>query len=417
MDIKNNSHSGFPLYLAEFLVGIAFFAWYLAWPFVLKDLGATNTQIGNSFTIYCGLFMAACIVNRMALCHLNKTKLIVRGSMIAMAIIAIALLSIVFMINKGHNVPAPILLVGGLFASTGALMALFQPFITSWVSTGHEGKELSQRLGHFNAFRVAGALVGPVLCGYLVSQGAPVALSFPIIAIFIAFIAGCLSQHPSDVDESAKTDNSSTDDEISSRFRLKMCLMALLPYVTGWFCSGLIMSNMGILLRDTLGFEESVFGWFSSLMAVSGLAAVTLIGKVHQWHNKGMPLMAIQLTLILSFIMILSGTANTLLLFLGAALVFGVVRDSVYMVHTFYIVSGVKEKRSKRTILHEFIGAVALAVGPFIGGRLSDNFGAFTPYKCALGLAIAGLIAQILLWTLWRPAMNETPNNGVNTNQ
>ena len=78
-----------------------------------------------------------------------------------------------------------VIAAGGL---GGAAMALFWPFLMSWVSGSYEGLALNRRLGRYNGSWSSGGVVGPLVGAWLVEQG-PL---WPMVAAVVCFVASFL---------------------------------------------------------------------------------------------------------------------------------------------------------------------------------------------------------------------------------
>ena len=382
------------LCLATFFMSSCLQLVWIVMPFIVKALGGSDTEVGLCFTGQMGVYVVFCILVGSVIDRFKPKKVLVLGAA-AEILIVVGLLATVR--YSGHNgiLPSPIMRLVFLMSMTGILTAFFWPVMMGWISTGHEGAELTKRLGFYNTTWSSANMLLPVIGGYLMEIDYLLPLAAAGLMVIGCFAAAsttrCLSENP-------KPQENNPDDTIKEEFRrenrqfLWTSRVALLATFT---CVGVFRSQLGILYKFELGFAESTYGWSIAIMCLFNIVVFWLMGRSHYWHYKKGLFAAAQVLLVLCMIMIIL-SANLLIQLLAAGLS-GICYSVAYSSHQYYGVSGGK-KRSGLMAIHETLIGAGFAIGSLVGGMLSDAFGRRSPYwfGCAV-IIVAGLV-QVILW-------------------
>ena len=117
-------------------------------------------------------------------------------------------------------------------------------------------------------------------------------------------------------------------------------------------------------------------------------------GKSVFWHFKPVLLLAVQVLLIMSLVLIIYG--RLLPVFILSYIVMGCGFGFAYSSHLYYGACGTK-KRSVQMVIHEATISIGIIVGSGAGGYFAGNIGPYYPYWFALALFAAGLLAQLAI--------------------
>ena len=171
-------HGVRPLYGAAFMMGIGLNVWWTTMPFIVRNIGGTESHVGFAWAANMLGYMVCLLVAGAALGHYNPkgttraAVAIIFVSTLVMSVIVYATLSRQMV---GNLVLIWIAIAAGTIA--GAAMSMFWPFLMSWVSEDFEGPALNRRLGTYNSAWSCTAIIGPLISGILVETNT----LFPII--------------------------------------------------------------------------------------------------------------------------------------------------------------------------------------------------------------------------------------------
>ena len=153
------------LYPVVFLVALAGGMSSLGMIFFAKSvLGASPGQIGFLMAIWSTFYMCGCFSFR----HLSAT-LPPRYSILVSTFISFLSIGMIVLLQS-------LFWSFVLFAFSGLAVSLFWPVVMGWLSTGLEGGHLSRILGWFNFSWSVGAILSPVVAGWLEDMGNSFAL-------------------------------------------------------------------------------------------------------------------------------------------------------------------------------------------------------------------------------------------------
>jgi MFS family permease len=383
------------LYGAAFAMSIAISVWWTAMPFVVRNIGGTESHVGYAWAANMFGYMFCLLLAGVALGQhnpKNTTRTAVAVNLASASVMGVLVYFILFKGLVGNL--ALIWLVIAAGAVAGGAMSLFWPFLMSWVSEDFEGRILNSRLGTYNGMWSAAAMIGPLLAGVLVETGTPLPIIFAVVGFIICFLFLSIATDSSvqttlfgDVEHRPVA--GCEDKAALIRFRW----MARVVLFSSWACLGVIRSQFALLFTG-MGFTETWFGIIITIFGVFNFAMLTAAGKCTFWHFKPVLLLAAQAMLPLSLLMIIYG--RTLSIFVPSLVIMGCGFGFAYSSHLYYGSCGTK-KRSVQMIIHEATISIGIIVGSGVGGYLAKNIGLYQPYWFALALVIAGLIIQLTL--------------------
>ncbi|UCD51892.1 MAG: MFS transporter, partial [Phycisphaerales bacterium] len=164
-----SSERAWALYGAAFFTALSLSICWTAMPFVLSAIGGTPAHVGYAPAANGLAYMAALLITGSLLGHVE----VKRVTRIAIVIALLAAVMMLLAVCAGRWPAAQsralwiwlIITAGGL---GGAAMALYWPFLMSWVSARFEGVALNRRFGRYNGSWSGGAVVGPLIGARLV---------------------------------------------------------------------------------------------------------------------------------------------------------------------------------------------------------------------------------------------------------
>ena len=349
-------------------------------PFAVKAMNGSDTDVGLCFMAQMATYVVFCILAVLIIDKLSPKKvlLIAAGAEI---IVALGFFAAVWCGNNNVRFFSPVTRFIFLMSMTGIITAFFWPMMMGWVSTGHEGPQLTQRLGFYNIAWGTANMVLPIIGGYLMEVNYLWPLALAAVMAVLCLISVFPTRHTPQIP--------TTHQNISTRVALFATLI----------CIGVFRSQLGILYKFQLGFAESAYGWSVSLMCLFNIAVFYMMGKSHYWHYKKALYAAAQISIIGCMAMMI--ICKSLPLQLLASGMAGVWYGYVYSSHQYYGVSG-GTKRSGLMAIHETIIGAGFATGSLFGGILSDAFGRYSPYWFGCSVIIAGGLVQIVVWFIAR---------------
>jgi hypothetical protein len=276
----------------------------------------------------------------------------------------------------------------------GAAMSLFWPFLMSWASEDLEGTELNRRLGTYNGTWSGAAIIGPLIGGILVEASTlyPIVFATGVLIICFMFlnIATDGSIHKKLFgDEKEIAVNGGENRATLLRFRW----IARIALFCSWGCLGVARSQFALLFTD-MGFSETWFGILITIFGICNFSVLMAAGRYAFWHFKSTLLLAVQMLLALSLVLVIYGKSRPV--FALSFVIMGCGFGFAYSSHLYYGACG-SRKRSVQMIIHEGTISAGVIVGSGGGGYLAKNVGLYSPYWFALALMAGGLLAQVIL--------------------
>lgn len=404
---------GAGLYAGVFLHTFSLGIWLVAMPFVIKRLSGTDFDVGLCIGLNSVGYVAAlvaCLLGRAVLDRFNPKRIVQFGVCTVTILVAAAYLTVVA-VENGYCGDSAILVLTVLSTIQGAMTAMIWPEVMGWLSVGHEGRQLNRRLGVFNVSWSLAGLISPCVGGYLVEINSTLPLMGCIATGAFSFIGVSFARRPQSrfdiAEDDVSEDNIKEVKLLRGRF-LWMTRIALLPC---FICMGLVITQLPLLFKFSLGFSESNYGMVIMAMYAVSLAVFYAAGKTHIWHYVLLIFLGAQGPLLLSMLLILKSVS--LWMFIPAVGSVAIGRAFLYSSHLYYSISGA-QNRSSQMAVHEIILAVGFLIGSIVGGYLSDNFGRYVPYWFGFGVVAAGLLAQLGIWFLYRTPRKYKRQQGVN---
>lgn len=380
----------FRLCLAAFFMSCCLQLVQVVMPFIAKSLDGSDTEVGLCFMGQMGFYVIFCIF-AFFIVNKFKSRRVLWISAAAQMMIVCGILAVVRLGKDSPLAIKPVTQLIFFMSMIGIVTAFFWPVLMGWISTGHEGAELTKRLGFYNVTWGTANMLLPIVGGYLmeINYILPITAAAIIMIFCMAAILSttCISEIPKlrepDKNEEAIEENK------------QFIWIARLALLSMFICVGIFRSQLGIYYKFELGFAESAYGWSVSLMCFFNVVIFCLMGKSHRWHHKKRLFAASQMLVIICMIMIIF--SRSLFVQLLAAGLTGISYGIIYSSHQYYGVSGGKN-RSGRMAIHETILGAGFASGSLFGGMISDSFGRAFPYWFGCGVIAASGICQMILW-------------------
>ncbi len=387
--------SAWPQYGAAFMMAICLSMAWTAMPFVLSAIGGTNAHVGYAPAINNLAYMIALLITGSRLTHLRVKRTTLSAGVVALCATATMSLVVIWAEHRpGPSNPTWVWLLIAAGGVGGATMALYWPFLMSWVSSDYEGVRLNQRLGWYNGAWSSGGTLGPVVGGLLFEINPMLPLLGAATAVILSLVLLSFgrdgSMHrtstmpqPGDLTEVPCDVRLLTDCRWISRIALFSACAAY----------AVIRSQFALVFRD-LGYTESQFGLYLTAYALCNFLALVIAGGWARWHFKPSLLVVGQAVLLLTLLMTIYGRALSVLFV--SSILLGVAYGFAYCSHLYYGASGSK-KRSGRMAIHEIVISLGLTIGSAAGGYLCDHVGLYAPYWFAVGVVVAGMVGQVVL--------------------
>jgi MFS family permease len=405
------SGRAWPLYGAAFTTGLSLSIAWSAMPFVLTAMGGTKAHVGDAPTVNILAYMAALLVTGSRLGHLDAKRATRAAALIA--VLAASLMAlVVFKSTTGAGGRMWIWLVIAAGGLSGAAMALFWPFLMSWVSSSYEGVRLNRRLGRYNGSWSGGAIIGPLVGAWLVEHG-PV---WPMVAAALCFAASFLllglarkshcavgaipgagPDRPGQAQGPAPTEpairHPPLEDLVPDARLVDFRWMSRIALFCSWASFAIARSQFALLFTG-LGYTESQFGVYLTTVALCNFLALIAGGRWAFWHFRAGLLFGAQGMVLLALLMVIYGRALGVLYL--SAVVLGVAFGFSYSSHLFYGAAA-SRKRSVRMVIHEIVISLGVTAGSWPSGHLAQHVGLYAPYWFAVGLVTLGTLAQLTI--------------------
>ena len=399
-----------PLYLAAFLMSSSGGVYVVALPFVIIHLGGTDKHLGIASALTSIVYIITCILIGPVIDRTGPKRYSKIGTAgLALCTAAIAFVVLLFDLGyKSFNHVNAVLIIAML---SGPFLAIFWPPVMGWISIGHEGKLLNQRLGFFNMSWTVGFCASPYIGGLLTEINYVLPIVTAALLVALTFLAVAFTKKP-------KTDLShhsnipllekpkKQPNPLLPKFRL-IVRIAMIPV---FVCMGLAKTQVALLFNQPLGFSESQFGIFMTLLWLTSCILFIALGKTHAWHFKPGLLITAQLLVMLSMLMIIK--SSSIWAFSLIALILGTSHAFIYVSHQYYSVSE-SVNRSGAMAIHEILLSVGYTIGFLGGGYLAENFSRqAVPYWFGMATVAIAFIPQIIIWFL--PGISNTENTSIN---
>lgn len=372
------------IYPAAFLVAVSLTTLLLGLNFYVQDLfKAGGATVGALFALYFGVYIGGCLFIRPLTDHIAPRYLIIVATALmggfCLSILAARSLTAVFI----------------LFAIFGTSISLFWPPLMGWLAVGSEGKELTRRMSRFNASWSAGAVVGPILGGWLSERGTalPLWTAGGLLLFTSAMVTGAVLTLPrlkEEIQPAAPVDDGTPDEDHSTRFRFPAWIGAFTSFTT----LGVLLNIFPVCGRGELALSKSAIGWVILSRALFTTVGFVLLGRYSFWNFRARPMLAGQLLLAASVAMLMFARGPFAIgLAFGAA---GLFISAAYASSLFHGAAG-STRRTARSAVHESLLATGQVSGALLGGLIYTHFSMRWTYGFCLAILLAGLVAQGVL--------------------
>jgi DHA1 family multidrug resistance protein-like MFS transporter/DHA1 family quinolone resistance protein-like MFS transporter len=363
-------------------------------------------------TLNCLAYMCALLITGSRLGHLD-VKRATRAAIVVASLSA--LLMVLAVLGAGRHSTGGglgwvwlMIAAGGL---GGAAMALFWPFLMSWVCGSCEGVTLNRCLGRYNGSWSSGGVVGPLIGAWLAGKDPlwPMVASVGcFVACFLLLgltrrsrsdhdcglrIADCGIGHEAPLNPKSEIRNPQLEDLVPDARLVDFRWMSRIALFCAWASFAILRSQFALLFTD-LGYSEGQFGAFMTTLALCNFLTLIASGRWAFWHFRAGLLFVAQAMILVALLTVIYG--RTLAVLFLSPVVLGVAFGFAYSSHLFYGTSA-SRKRSVRMVIHEVVISLGITIGSGAGGFLAKNVGLYAPYWFAVILVAAGFAGQIAI--------------------
>ncbi len=390
-----------PLFAASFLFSGAHNGVFtLALPFVIVLIGGSDKDLGLCYGLGTIAYVISCLTAGRHLDRFNPKRLLqVSSALITLAMVAVTLVT--HLAANDSLSLFPIIMVTVFNAILSLLLTLYWPPMMGWLSRGHEGPALSRRMSRFNLCWSSAQAICPFAAGFILRHSPILAVLTAAVLSAIAFLCVSIAASPRIASGSKKQTSPRLPEPATMLHpsNAAFCTMTRSALFVSCVVLGLMRTQFALLFTDTLGYSKALFGILTGLLCLSAVAGFFVTGKTHRWHHRLLPFAAAQVITAVGLILILGCRSLTALCI--AMVLIGVGQSFIYASHQYYAVSGQKD-RSKPMAVHEILISAGYACGAIGGGYLAEYFNRFTPYQFALAAVSAALLAQAVIFGLYK---------------
>ena len=284
----------------------------------------------------------------------------------------------IYLLSIAQSVPE----IMGFRIMTGVAHAFFWPPCEAIISNESSEKNRVKNISWFTMFFVIGFMVGPLL-GTIFLEGLDVTyrILFQIAAFILAaaIITSLLASRK-------KVKNHHGRFSFSSIKEMKKFpeVIVLLVFCTSSF--GIILTIYPAFLNDN-GMSATDILLLYFIFGISRVASLALAGKFARKTSQTL----IAATIAVSIGLAISTVADSIITF-GIALVLMGFGFSIFFPLTLEIILSKTQKKISGKIIgaYETIFGMGWAIGPTIGGPITQSFGNETPYLvfCVIGIGV-----------------------------
>ena len=374
---------------SAFLVAIALGCLSLGMVFFVRDVFSAGAALIGWFAAFWAIcYFAGCMFLRPAL-----RRVLPRYSLM----IATGLSGL---FNLGMLVWPSLVVSFILYGLLGLSMSLFWPPLMGWLSHGAEGRQLNKMMSRFNLAWSSGAIVSPLLAGYLseLRPDLPVLASTIVFFASFAFIA-VLSiylpriRHDTYTDRKKRHDRDQEDRSTDLRFPAWVGVTA--SYIT----LGVMSAVFPLFAREQLGISESGVGTLFLVRSLFATLGFIILGRTAFWHFKPGQMIVGQVCYAVLWVGI--ARAGSFGLLMAVMLPLGLLMALVYNNSIFHGVSG-STQRAHRMAVHESILTAGSVLGSVIGGFLYQYHSMQTVFALCVVTLLAGGLVQVLTIVIGR---------------
>jgi MFS family permease len=386
-------HRGaWPLYGAAFLMAACLSMAWTAMPFILSTMGGTKFHVGWAPAVNNLAYMVVLLVTGSWLSNLRVKRTTLSAATVALFAAIMMTLAVV-----GAGLQAgpdswvwiwALIVAGGI---GGGAMALYWPFLMSWVSTDYEGVRLNRRFGRYNGAWSGGGILGPLIGAWLFEIHSVLPLVGAMVAVLLSLVLLSYGRDGSTRKDLAAGQPTEIKETTYDLRLLADCRwISRIALFSACACFAIIRSQFALVFTG-LGYAESQFGLYLTIYAVCNFAALVAAGRWAQWHFRPGLLVLGQGVLLLTLLMTVYG--RTLSVLFTSSLMLGLAYGFAYSSHLYYGTSA-STKRSARMAIHEIVISLGLTIGSAAGGYLGEHVGLYAPYWFAIGVVALGVVCQ-----------------------
>jgi MFS family permease len=377
------------LYPVMFLVAMAGGMSSLGMIFFAKSvLGASPGQIGFLSATWSMFYMCGCFFFRPLYATLPP-----RYSILAATFMSFLSIGMIFLLQS-------LFWSFVFFAFSGLAISLFWPVVMGWLSAELEGGRLSRVIGWFNFSWSIGAIISPVVAGWLEDMGNSFALcggSFAyLVAACLSFIGILLIPEWSDkIIVPTRKLNPNCAEQSGTFLRYPAWFSAF----TSFFIIGTINTVVPLAAGADLNISKKTVGILLLVRALMMSCTLVGMGQTSWWHFRGKQIAIGALAGVFAAIFLAFTHSPVMIGFI--MVIVGVIVGQGYTNSVFHGVSGVADK-SWRMAIHEMIISAGMILGSISGGLAYGAFGITAAYLISAAIWMIGFIVAGILLNLMR---------------
>ena len=287
-----------------------------------------------------------------------------------------------------------------LYSLFGLAASLFWPPLMGWLSSGLEGKQLNRTISRFNLSWSTGSIVSPFIAGALAEIANRLAIYFGVATLFAATLLVMVAtlywtriRSDEYVEPGRPKGHGMKDGGTPLRFP------AWAGVVATYVMIGVLANIFPMFARDHHILSKGQIGLVLLVRALVSTAAFTWTGSVTFWQERGLVIVGGQIAVAASIILMYF--MHSLLGFLVAVTVFGIIFSFNYSSSVFHGVSG-STQRARRMSVHESISTLGVVAGSVVGGELYQSYGMTSVYLFCIVVALIGVIIQAAMLASYR---------------
>ncbi len=384
-----------PLYGAAFAMATALSVLWTAIPFILRNIGGTEDQVGYALAANMLGYLACLLFAAAKLGHLNPRHTARRASAAMFVATSVTLVTVYQAVaNEKYGSDVLIWTIIGAGTLAGGAMSLYWPYLMSWVSADYEGAVLNRRLGTYNGMWSSAAILGPIIGGALVEWRtlAPVAVSVGSLAV--CFVLLHLAHDKSAGTAASSKSNNTPETQYDRGLLLRMKWMARISLFCSWLWFSVARTQFALRFTE-MGYTETQFAVLMATFGICNFLMLTGAGRVDFWHFRPVLLLTVQVAHAVSVLLLAFG--GTLWAFAPSFVIMGSAFGFSFSSHLYYGTCG-SRKRSKQMVIHESTISVGVVIGSGAGGYLARHFGLDHAYQFVLIVLALGVTAQGAIW-------------------
>ena len=348
-----------------------------ALPWVVIGAGGKSSDVGLAGTVVTITYLAACLVAPRIGRTVGRQRLIVAACSFTLLILAA--------MASSRSVLA-LFLLAGLFGITAGL---FWPTVVGWLSAGQQGDPLNRRLGRFNASWSAGAIVGTLAAGPLLSRTwLPFVVAFAIECVTIALAATA----PRPTQDPVETAAPDTSGPVAPNAMMRV---AALAFAAAWLGMGVIRYPLVSAIKE-LSLGPRTHSVIAAALSLTLSIAFYLLARSNRWQHSSAVILSAGLVASIALGAIAlcgSGWSMGLLVIVASA------GMAVCSQADLYWRASTKRDRAASMASHEVLASVVFAVGSWGGGWVGARFGISWTFPAAASLMLVAMAAAAVAAT------------------